>query len=159
MLFMKELSEILIFLPYILNLFLFFVLQPISYLVLFYFLVKKVERAKINKFLCIVSFFPFLSLLIDSIFIIGKFEIYKDFFGTCFASFMAFGKIEDLSSLFSFIMSFCFYAIHLTSWWLIASYYILYFTRFRNLGLFIYAINLIIMLLLIFNYSYYEFNF
>lgn len=127
----------------ILNLFVYFIIQPLSFIYLFICLKKKRELAYINNFLKSVSFISFSTLI---------FYIFSDAFCT--------GLCPPLYKLF--IINFqtiskygLFFPLMMYSWIISASYFVLYFFNKKNkFGIYLHTLLFFMFVFVLFELAY-----
>lgn len=127
----------------VINLFIYFTIQPLSFIYLFVCLRKQSELVYINNFLKSVSFISFLTMtcyLISDIFCRGLcVPLYK-------LLVIDFNKINE-SGLY--------YILMIYSWFISASYFVLYFFNKENkLGIYIYMLLFIMFVFVLFETVY-----
>lgn len=130
------------FLVMIVNLFIYYFIQPIIYIKLYFLLKKKESLTYINLFLKKVSFISFLTLMIFVLF---------EFFDGRFAV----GLFIQPFLKFKFSIGIISFIFLLYSWLISASYFVLYFFNKKNkLGIYIYMLLFIMFVFVLFETVY-----
>lgn len=130
------------FLIMIVNLFIYYFIQPIIYIKLYFLLKKKESLTYINLFLKKVSFISFLTLMIFVLF---------EFFDGRFAV----GLFIQPFLKFKFSIGIISFIFLLYSWLISASYFVLYFFNKKNkLGIYIYMLLFIMFVFVLFETVY-----